>query len=364
MSGKKGMKGVKSHEDSERFPEYYKKRFLELSDEECKRRAEWFRKSCMYQCIEYYEKRFPEATHEEHLRMLEEKKKVKKKVILGRDTNFQCIEYYEKRFPEATHEEHLRMLEEKKKSYLAKRPDNSGINNPSHRSKTTERQRKERSVMCIEYYEKHYPDLSDEERRILMKNKIQEVMYKKSLVPQSTQLQYYINKGMTEEEAHKALSRRQCTFSLEKCIQKYGEEEGRRIFEERQNRWQRSLHDIFKQNGKIFSSKISNELISKIRESGINIESEFVIGRYSFDMRWNNKLIEFNGDYWHANPNMYDVNFLNKVTGMYARDIWKKDANKKKYAESKGYTVLTVWESDYVANQDEVIKKCLKFLND
>ena len=197
MPGKKGMKGNKPHEESERYPEYYKKIYPELSDDECIAKAAWFRKSCMYQCIEYYEKRYPDATHEEH----------------------------------------LRMLDEAKKAYIAKRPNIAGENNPSHKSKTTERQRKERSVMCIEYYEKRYPDLSNDERLSIMNKKIQEVMYKKSLVPQSTQLQYYIDKGMNKKEAKEALSERQRTFTLDKCISKYGEVEGTRIFEERQCKW-------------------------------------------------------------------------------------------------------------------------------
>ena len=40
-------------DESALWPEYYKKRFPELSDDECIAKAAWFRKSCMYQCIEY-----------------------------------------------------------------------------------------------------------------------------------------------------------------------------------------------------------------------------------------------------------------------------------------------------------------------
>ena len=37
-----------------------------------------------------------------------------------------------------------------------------------------------------------------------------------------TKLSYYLNNGMTEEEAKVALKERQSTFSLKKCIEKYG----------------------------------------------------------------------------------------------------------------------------------------------
>ena len=54
-------------------------------------------------------------------------------------------------------------------------------------------------------------------------------------------LEYYLNKGMCEEEAKVALKERQSTFSLKKCIEKYGEEEGIRRFKERQEKWLKSL---------------------------------------------------------------------------------------------------------------------------
>ena len=46
---------------------------------------------------------------------------------------------------------------------------------------------------------------------------------------------------MTEEQAKNALAERQRTFTLEKCISKYGEEEGLRRFSERQQKWLKSL---------------------------------------------------------------------------------------------------------------------------
>ena len=39
-------------------------------------------------------------------------------------------------------------------------------------------------------------------------------------------IEYYLKKGLNEEEAKLALKERQTTFSLEKCIKKYGFEEG------------------------------------------------------------------------------------------------------------------------------------------
>lgn len=73
---------------------------------------------------------------------------------------------------------------------------------------------------------------------------IGEEKYKKfcSSAGKNTKLSYYLSKGMSEEEAKDALKKRQTTFSLERCIEKYGEDEGRKRFEARQQKWQEALN--------------------------------------------------------------------------------------------------------------------------
>ncbi len=55
-------------------------------------------------------------------------------------------------------------------------------------------------------------------------------------------LDYYLHRGMTPADAKKALSDHQTTFSLEKCIRKYGEVEGRARHQARQLKWQKTLN--------------------------------------------------------------------------------------------------------------------------
>lgn len=56
-----------------------------------------------------------------------------------------------------------------------------------------------------------------------------------------TQLSSYIERGFTEEEAITMRSERQTTFSLEKCIARFGDDEGTRVWKERQDKWQNTL---------------------------------------------------------------------------------------------------------------------------
>jgi hypothetical protein len=58
---------------------------------------------------------------------------------------------------------------------------------------------------------------------------------------QNTNIDYWINKGYSKEECCQKLKERQSTFSLTKCIEKYGYINGKIRWEERQNKWLNSM---------------------------------------------------------------------------------------------------------------------------
>ena len=62
------------------------------------------------------------------------------------------------------------------------------------------------------------------------------------------------------------------------------------------------------------------------------------------------KIIEYHGDYWHANPNKYDSNFIVKQAGLTASEIWKHDENKSRVARNRGFEIYVIWENEYIAN--------------
>lgn len=53
--------------------------------------------------------------------------------------------------------------------------------------------------------------------------------------------EYWLLRGYSEEEYNKIISEKQKTFSLELCIEKYGEEKGKKIWKNRQDKWQKTL---------------------------------------------------------------------------------------------------------------------------
>lgn len=89
---------------------------------------------------------------------------------------------------------------------------------------------------------------------------------------QTNQIGYWLKQGYTEQEAKELLSERQRTFTLKKCIQKYGEERGIEKWKERQKKWQETLNaktqeeidDINRRKSYGKHRKWTNETIGKI----------------------------------------------------------------------------------------------------
>ena len=90
---------------------------------------------------------------------------------------------------------------------------------------------------------------------------------------------------------------------------------------------------------------------------------EFCLLGKIFDFRIGKKLIEFNGDYWHANPKKYDSEFLVGRNGKRkASEIWAADKAKIELAERNGYQVKVIWESEYKRTPTKIIEECRQWI--
>jgi hypothetical protein len=249
----------------------------------------------------------------------------------------------------------------------------SGENNPMHKSKTTEEKRKSISPFSPSFYLQKNPDLTMDEAKILAEKKMME-----QKVVSWVKEEYWIKKGFSQEEAKKIISKKQSTFSLETCIEKHGDEEGTKIWKARQDNWKSK---VFNDKTHISGgySKIGEEFINSIIEildkmgydnsnSLYGKNEKFIKTKkgnvYKYDLTFPNskKIIEFNGDFWHANPILFEAEYLNKPKKMKANQIWEYDLTKKKAAEDNGYIVFVVWERDYRKNKAASIKSCLDFI--
>ncbi len=252
-----------------------------------------------------------------------------------------------------------------------------GEKNPNSKSKTTEEQRKQRSP-----FSKSFLKYENENDAITFSKKVHE-----NITPeqQSTRIEYWLKKGYNETESKKMLSERQRTFSLKKCIEKYGKELGIEKFNIRQSKWQDSL--IKNGNIKCGFSKISQILFydilnnyeieekkniyfaTKNKEYFISEKGKNLVGKknfyqYDFTDKSNKKIIEYNGDMYHANPTIWksEDNPHPYRKWLKSKDIWLSDKEKISVANSNGFDVFVVWDSDYRKNPNKVLKECLDFL--
>ena len=83
---------------------------------------------------------------------------------------------------------------------------------------------------------------------------------------------------------------------------------------------------------------------------------------YIVDFKFNNKIIEYFGDYWHMNPSIHDRKSYNKTIKSYAHEIWTKDQERIDDLKSLGYEILIVWERDYKANPESSLAQIKEFL--
>ena len=154
------------------------------------------------------------------------------------------------------------------------------------------------------------------------------------------------------------------------------------VFQNRQIKWQESLT----KNGNIKGgySKISQLLFIDIlkeyneeekenvffwvKNKEYLIKSERSIFLYDFTDISRRKIIEYNGDQYHANPSIYGPDEsphpYHKESGYNSSDIWRKDNLKMDLAKNNGFETLVIWDSEYRKNPEQILQKCIEFIYD
>jgi len=86
---------------------------------------------------------------------------------------------------------------------------------------------------------------------------------------------------------------------------------------------------------------------------------EWTFGHYSFDFYLPDyhKVIEVNGDYWHANPILYPDGPINKIQANRLR----VDASKASYLTHRNIPLLILWEHDLKHSKNECSEKLAAF---
>lgn len=96
----------------------------------------------------------------------------------------------------------------------------------------------------------------------------------------------------------------------------------------------------------------------EVKKKTIKIE-----GRWFYpDIMIDNKvIIEFFGDYWHGNPQKYKNTDMihHKMT---AGEIWEKDAERIDILKNSGYTIIVVWQKDFLQDKEGTVRRIIESL--
>lgn len=161
---------------------------------------------------------------------------------------------------------------------------------------------------------------------------------------------------------------------LQNCIENIHETQ-QNIINNNNNNKEMCLHKCIKCNKcikKQYSKKQIEwlELLSKMNNIFIQHAEnykEFVIPntRYKVDgyCKKTNTIYEFNGDYWHGNPKIFNKDEFNKNTNCSFGELYDKTIKRQKLIKDMGYNLVVMWECDWkkINNAINILKK--KFIN-
>jgi G:T-mismatch repair DNA endonuclease (very short patch repair protein) len=171
--------------------------------------------------------------------------------------------------------------------------------------------------------------------------------------------EYWVKKGFTPEDAANKVKEIQVTNGLDFYTKKYGNA-GKELFIQRIDKW---LNADGNKKMVANRSKKSIELFENLGVGYFGPDEKTIRGKHKVhrvDFLHGNKIIEYYGDYWHGNPKFYSGSQM--IRKKKVSDVWEHDAKKIKDLEDNGYTVMIIWEYEFVHDSENTVKKCKDFV--
>ncbi len=105
-----------------------------------------------------------------------------------------------------------------------------------------------------------------------------------------------------------------------------------------------------------FISSLEKRICEILDTMQIKYSTQIFIEKINYDIVINDIIfLEVQGDYWHANPLMYETNDR-MIGGKLAKEIWKKDERKKQNILKRKKYFYEIWESDMSKMTNEDLK--------
>ena len=236
--------------------------------------------------------------------------------------------------------------------------------------------------ICIKFFNKPYSEVKHKYEHIGAKTDFIAIRYKllpeyvkknikynpniKPTVAQSTSLQGYIERygkikgtNLYNERCKKIAY----SMTIDWYIERYGIDEGTKKYQAR-------IEKSIKKCSDIKYSKNQYLLFNNLKNKDNDWEAERFVGGVGVADMVNKKLrvaIEYFGDYWHCNPNVYNDDFYNKSLNMTSKDCQNKDKIRltKMVTFSKEIDlIIVVWEQQFIkTNIENLIQYIYNMIN-
>ena len=129
------------------------------------------------------------------------------------------------------------------------------------------------------------------------------------------------------------------------------------------------IEEILKWRKAILStkSKIATEFLNELSNNlNTEIKREYLVGSRHVDGLIDQKcIIEFYGNFWHANPTIYKETDIicHHGKSMTAKEIWEHDKQRlEEIQQHLNLPIIIVWEKDYTFNKQLVIDSITNYI--
>ena len=67
-------------------------------------------------------------------------------------------------------------------------------------------------------------------------------------------------------------------------------------------------------------------------------------------------ILEYHGDFWHGNPELFNQEEINSVTKTTYGELYQSTIEKRHFCEESEYEYLSIWESEWIRGRNSIIK--------
>ena len=161
-------------------------------------------------------------------------------------------------------------------------------------------------------------------------------------------------------------------ITLENQIKKYGDFEGKIRYEQYRKklasnhkpRFSVVSQQLFKSIMNYFDNKLDFYFAANQGERLFWLKTKNDKKVVFVDFLYKNVIIEFNGDIFHGNPELFEPNdtpnyFFPDKTCV---EFWEEDKKRINELKKMNYNVLIIWENDYRNSESIVVEQCINYI--